>query len=157
VLDAFVRAGNRVAFRVLRLWWFIRRPHVRGAFVAVWHDGALLLIRNSYRGGETIPCGRIERGETPRAGARRELREEVGMDVPESQLTPALEFELEFEHKHDHAHIFEWQPPERPDVRVDRREVVWGEFVPEAELAARPLAPHVVRYLAWRQRRGSTL
>ena len=153
MLDAFARAGYRVAFCVLRLWWFVRRPHVQGAFVAVWYDGSLLLIRNSYRPGETLPCGQIERGETPRVGAQRELREEVGLEAPEGQLTPALEFTLEFEHKHDHAHIFEWHPRERPQVRVDQREVIWGEFVPESELATRPLAPHVVRYLEWRAQR----
>jgi len=154
VLDAFARACYRVAYCTLRLWWFVRRPHVHGAFVAVWFEGELLLIRNSYRGGETIPCGRVESGETALAGARRELFEEVGIEAPEPELALALEFELWFEHKHDRATIFEWHPPERPAIRVDAREVVWGQFVPESELGARPLAPQVVRYLAWRRTRS---
>ena len=154
VLDAFARSCYRAAYCALRLWWFVRRPHVHGAFVAVWFEGALLLIRNSYRGGETIPCGRVESGETARAAARRELLEEVGIDAPEHELGLALEFELWFEHKHDRATIFEWHPPGRPVIRVDAREVVWGQFVPESELQARPLAPHVIRYLAWRRARN---
>ena len=155
MLDLLARAGYRIAYRVLRVWWFVWRPDVHGAFVAVWYEGALLLIRNSYRAGETIPCGQVDRGETVRAGARRELREEVGLDAPEHELTLALEFTIAFEHKRDRATVFEWYPVERPRVRVDAREVVWADFVPAEDLAGRPLAPHVARYLAWRKERGA--
>ncbi len=124
--------------------------------MAVWYEGGLLLIRNSYRTGETVPCGRVDRGETALAGARRELWEEVGLDAPERELVHALDFTIEFEHKHDRASIFEWYPAEQPVVRVDAREVVWGGFVPEEDLTARPLAPHIVRYLAWRKARGAS-
>jgi 8-oxo-dGTP pyrophosphatase MutT (NUDIX family) len=151
MLDAVVRTIYRVGHRVMRVWWFVRRPSVHGAFVAVWHEGHLLLIRNSYRHGETLPSGRIERRETPRAAARRELLEEVGIDVPEESLIPTSEFELVVHHRNDRATVFELHVPVRPAVRVDRREVVWGEFVPEDELEERPLVPHVARYLAWRR------
>ena len=152
MIDALVRAVYFAGYRVMRVWWFLLRPNVRGAYVAVWHDDHLLLIRNSYRKGETLPCGRIERGESARAAARRELREEVGIDVPEEALVPATDFELVVDFKHDHASVFELHPSQRPAVRVDAREVVWGEFVQAAELSGRPLVPQLSRYLEWRSR-----
>jgi 8-oxo-dGTP diphosphatase len=149
MLDSAFRIAFRLAYPLLRVWWFVRRPPERGAFVAVWHGDELLLIRNSYRGGETLPSGHIGRRETARAAASRELREETGIDVPEADLQEATDFTIFHDYKHDHAHIFEWRAHERPKIEVDRREVIWGDFVHKDELDARPLVRHVRIYLDW--------
>lgn len=44
-------------------------------------DGALLLVRHSYRERWGVPGGLLQKGEDVAAGARREVREEVGLDV----------------------------------------------------------------------------
>ena len=44
-------------------------------------DGALLLVRHSYRDRWGVPGGLLQRGEDAGAGARREVREEVGLMV----------------------------------------------------------------------------
>lgn len=44
-------------------------------------DGALLLVKLSYRKRWGVPGGLLKRGETPEDAARREVREEVGMEV----------------------------------------------------------------------------
>lgn len=44
-------------------------------------DGALLLVRHSYRRWWGFPGGLLKRGEDVAAGARREAREETGLDV----------------------------------------------------------------------------
>jgi len=44
-------------------------------------DGALLLIRHSYKPAWGFPGGFLERGESPHDAARRETKEEVGVDV----------------------------------------------------------------------------
>jgi ADP-ribose pyrophosphatase YjhB (NUDIX family) len=49
---------------------FIERP-----------DGALLLVRTSYRSRWGVPGGLLKRGEEPADGARREVAEEVGLDI----------------------------------------------------------------------------
>lgn len=150
LLDAVYRIGLRVAFTLLRGWWWLRRPEVHGAYVAVWHQDALLVIRNSYRRGETVPCGAIDRGETPVAAAARELYEEVGFAASETDLVFACEVVVNFENKLDHAHFFELQLESEPRVRVDNREVIWAGFVAAAELESRPLCQHVRKYLALR-------
>ena len=44
-------------------------------------DGALLLVRHSYRRQWGFPGGLLQRGEEVAVGARREAREEVGIDI----------------------------------------------------------------------------
>ena len=41
----------------------------------------VLLVRQSYRDGWAAPGGLLHRGEEPDVGARREVKEEVGIDV----------------------------------------------------------------------------
>ncbi|MCB1005502.1 MAG: NUDIX domain-containing protein [Acidimicrobiales bacterium] len=45
------------------------------------HDGAVLLIRHSYRSRWGVPGGLLNRREEPNVAARREVREEVGLAV----------------------------------------------------------------------------
>ncbi len=44
-------------------------------------DGALLLVRQSYRRGWTFPGGLLKRNEAPAEAAVRETREEVDLEV----------------------------------------------------------------------------
>jgi ADP-ribose pyrophosphatase YjhB (NUDIX family) len=145
--DALWRIALRCAYWVLRAWRWLRHPDVHGAFVAVWKGDELLLIRNSYRGGETVPCGAIGRSETPIQAAARELFEEVGIEVDEAELVSVGEVVVEFDDAVDHAHFFELRVGGDVGVRIDQREVIWASFVPAAELRDRPLVPHVRAYL----------
>jgi ADP-ribose pyrophosphatase YjhB (NUDIX family) len=154
VTDALWRSLLRAAYRVMRLWWAIRRPEAHGAFVAAWQGERLLLVRNSYRSGESVPCGHIRRSESPREGAARELREEVGLVAALEELVPAGVHAVEFEGKYDHAHFFEWRAPTTAMPRIDEREVVHAEWVEEQRLAERPLLPHTRAYLDARSRRA---
>jgi len=154
LLDHAWRAGLRAAYWILRAWWFVRRPTKEGAFVAVWRGNELLLIRNSYRRGITIPSGGVDPGETPREAARRELHEEVGIATSdEALLVPFCTLELPYEGKRDRAHFFELQLDASAScsITIDRREVVWADFCPEARLEEHPLNPFVRAYLGQRQ------
>lgn len=57
------------------------------ASVAVFDEkGKLLFGRRNDNQKFTLPGGHMEPGEEPRAAARRELKEETGIDVPESRF-----------------------------------------------------------------------
>jgi len=86
--------GSRIKRVGYRTWgmlplavkeFFIRRGtpsyHVGAICVIERADGALLLIRNSYRKAWGFPGGFLKRGEDPSAAVRRETCEEVGVDV----------------------------------------------------------------------------
>lgn len=52
--------------------------------------GRLLLLRQPPGYSWTLPAGLLQRGETPVVGATRELAEESGIELPASDLRPAV-------------------------------------------------------------------
>jgi 8-oxo-dGTP diphosphatase len=145
--DRLWRIGLQLAYRAQLLWWRVRRPRIFGAYVAVWHGGRVLAIRNSYRRRLSFPAGRLGRGEAPLDAALRELREEVGIEAPPEALRYVDEF-VDEGPAEDHAHVFELHCDERPLFRVDRREVVWADFLTPADLLERGAVSVVRAYLA---------
>jgi 8-oxo-dGTP diphosphatase len=63
-------------------WTHYKNPTV-GVAVIVLKDNELLLVKrnSSYKGMWCIPCGHVEYDEDVRVAARRELKEETGLDV----------------------------------------------------------------------------
>lgn len=90
-------------------------------------DGAVLLVRQAYRQRWGIPGGLLKRGEEPVDGARREVREEVGLDI-ELLGEPVTVVEPE---------------PQRIDLVFRARPAIGAD-----PLAARPTSPEIVE-VAW--------
>ena len=148
--DPLWRLGYRLAHRCLLAWWRLRRPRAEGAGVAVWREGRLLVVRNSYRGTLLdLPGGDVAAGETPRAAAARELREELGIEVSPAALREVGRLSFTFEHRLIEETVFELhRPAASPPPRPDRREVVWAGWLSPAELGPLPAAPGLRGYLA---------
>lgn len=150
MINALIRAVYRVAHWGLRLLWFIRRPETTGALVAVWYQGRVLLVKNSYRAQLTLPGGYIRPREDRRVAAARELREEVGITVQPKRLVHAYHGTHLFEHRKDTLDIYELEVEDLPQVQVDDREVVLAEFHTPDEALNMRIVPHLEEYLARR-------
>ncbi|WP_051835923.1 NUDIX domain-containing protein [Streptomyces sp. NRRL WC-3549] len=65
-------------------------PRILSAAATLFRDerGRVLLVEPNYREGWALPGGTIESdaGEGPRAGARRETAEEIGLDLEPGRL-----------------------------------------------------------------------
>jgi 8-oxo-dGTP pyrophosphatase MutT (NUDIX family) len=148
LVDRLFQAGYFCAYRLLRAWWFVRRPRHRGAVVALWHHGLLLMVRSSYRPRWDLPGGGLGPREDAKTAALRELQEELGLFLPPEALTLAQAEEIFFEYRYDHISVFEAVLAERPAIRIDNREIIAAEFCPPDAIAASRISDYVARYLA---------
>ena len=125
------RALYRVADRVRRRWWRIRRPRRASVLMAAFDEGGrVLLVRHSY--GPLVwalPGGGIDRGEEPALAALREFREELGCGLAD---IVALESRVHDEGgSQDLRHVFAARLAGSP--LPDMREIVEiGLFEPHA-------------------------
>jgi ADP-ribose pyrophosphatase YjhB (NUDIX family) len=81
--------GNRRRSRCVRCGWIFYRNPVPAAIALIVRRGRVLLTlraRPPFAQTWDLPGGFLEEGETPEAGLRRELREELGMRVRRARL-----------------------------------------------------------------------
>jgi len=156
-MDRLWRLGYRLAHAARCSWWAVRRPSARGAAVAVWSEGRLLVVETSYRPGLIdLPGGAVARGERPIAAALRELAEETGIEAPETALEPPVALAFTFERRRIESEVFAWRPSRRPAVRVDGREVIRAAWLAPEEALRRPSVPGLAHYLTWVGTPGSS-
>jgi 8-oxo-dGTP pyrophosphatase MutT (NUDIX family) len=135
VLDRSFQLAYKVAYRMMRFYWGVRRPATHGALVTLWNDGELLLIQNSYVRYRSLPGGYVGRFETGPEAAVRELREEIGVKAHPDQLEKLYDEVKDWEGKRDHVEVFKLTLDNRPRVRIDHREVIdAGWYSPEKAL-----------------------
>ncbi len=135
MIDLLFRMAYRSAYQLMRVYWGIRHPAAHGALVAIWNQGEILLVRNSYVRYRSLPGGYVHAGETSKDAAVRELLEETKLRVRPDELTSVVDQHHDWEGKREHVEIFELDVAERPVIEVDNREVVEATFfTPEKAL-----------------------
>src|SRR5918912_3750917 len=80
------RAPRRV--RRWGVWLYEPRFTVTAGACVLDAEGRVLLLKHAFRAGSGwgIPGGFLEKGEQPEAALRRELREEVGLELAGARL-----------------------------------------------------------------------
>jgi ADP-ribose pyrophosphatase YjhB (NUDIX family) len=113
------------AHRVRRMYWWLVRPKRFGVKVALTCGSEILLVRHSYMPGWSLPGGGYRpRRETPEQAGRREIRQELGIELGE--VTILGTFESTGEHKRDTITCLCAETPRTGTVSsAEIREVRW--------------------------------
>lgn len=120
------RLALRVAHRGRHWLRLVLKPHLHGVSVLAFDgEGRLLLVRHSYGPDAwAVPGGGCKRSEAPDVTARRELMEELGVEIARLILVAAIEETISGS-PHT-AHIFEARLS--GEVRPDRREILEARY-----------------------------
>jgi 8-oxo-dGTP diphosphatase len=146
-MDFCFRCIYWVGFRLARIVWFVTRPRHRGALLALWHDGRILLLRTSYRPQWCLPGGGVERGESALEAVVREAWEEIGVRLDPASLTLAQDSVHFLDYRYDRTELFVIDCAAAPEIRIDRREIVAAEFVSPDDALRRDIVPALRDYL----------
>ncbi len=147
---ALHRALLPLAFVLRHRWRRWRRTPIAGCSVVITNlAGDVLLLRHSY-GPDVwaLPGGGLKPGEDPAEAARREVREELAIDLP--RLEPIGIIEEELSGSPHTAHLFGAVCDARP--RPDRREILEARFFPTHSLPEPLGSVTRARIAAWKAR-----
>ena len=147
VRDPLLRLAYRSGYWVLRAWWFVRRPRNEGVKGVLTRGDEILLVRHTY--GRTrdweLPGGGVKRREEPRDAARREIREELGIEIGEP--LPLGELFARIDRKRDRLWCFAAEVAREVEIDRDRAEIAEGRWFPRDRLPA-SAARYVERIVA---------
>lgn len=144
------RALMPLAHAVRHRWRRWRKTPIAGVSVIVTNIGGdVLLLKHSYGPAVwSLPGGGLARGEDPMDAARREVREELGVEL--ARIVPVGKLEEVLSGSPHTAHIFAAVCDQRP--RPDGREVTEARFFPSHSLPE-PLGTTTrARIAVWRAR-----
>ncbi len=153
--DRLYRTGLKAAYWTSRCFFYVFRPRTWGVNVALWCPEGLLVIRNSYKPELTLPGGYRRAHENPLDTAVRETAEEVGIQLSRRRLVLAGQLQSNYEYKRETVTFFEYNLGQRCDLKIDRREVIWADFVEPARIPAMPCSPHLAYYLNFARPSGA--
>lgn len=118
---ALRRLAYRSAYVALRGYWFVRRPQVEGVKCVLTRGEDVLLVRHTYgKPRWDLPGGTLKRGEDPEHAARREMREELGVEIDDWRSLGAVCSNADY--RRDRMHCFRAELDDAP-LTVDLGEI----------------------------------
>ena len=99
---------RRLLYRVYRFWGQLRPARITMGVRALAVDGdeRICLVRHTYRDGWFLPGGSVKTGESLVEAMSRELKEETGIELPETPQRVHGVYSSFHEHKSDHIVVF---------------------------------------------------
>ena len=116
----------KLGFPIIKIYWFIFRPKIRGVKCVIQYQNKLLFVRHSYGTGRwTFPGGKIKSDESAETAVKREVQEELGIEL--HAVVDFGEIYNEIYHKKDTITCFTARV-ENEEFKVDGEEIIEAKW-----------------------------
>jgi 8-oxo-dGTP pyrophosphatase MutT (NUDIX family) len=130
-----IKLALTIAQTLRRIYWRVLRPQTLGTrAVLVDESGRILLVKHHYLKGWYLPGGKIGKRESIIDGLRRELREEVGIELLASSPKILGVYSSFAEYKSDHIVVFvvtEWKQQVKSHFEIADQEFFAPDDLPQ--------------------------
>lgn len=118
---------NKILHQVAKIYWFIFQPKTFGVKVVIRNGGEVLMIKNSYGGWNKwmFPGGGVNKGENFEEAAKREIKEEVGVDLID--VRKVGEYTSNKEYKKDTVFVFLSEVSSK-NFKLDNKEIAEAQW-----------------------------
>ncbi len=144
--------SRRVLFWLLWPGLFAYFRFSRRARVVLIDDDCILLVKDRFQlwfnqGQWALPGGGLHRHEAPEAGAVRELKEELGLQLDASQLKPLWNGQVGDYRLRYHGYFLLANISQTVQLRLKSSEIAAAQWHKIGTLDAQPLKPEVQKAL----------
>jgi 8-oxo-dGTP pyrophosphatase MutT (NUDIX family) len=96
-IKRFIKFFRPIYWPFVKAYYLYLSPETRGVRIVLTYKGEILFVKNSYGLKYNFPGGNIGKNENAEFGAKREVKEELGIDLKSliflGNIVPPLEYE----------------------------------------------------------------
>lgn len=122
ILKRIIRFFRPVYWPLVKVYFVFISPETQGVRIVLTYQGEILFVKNSYGLKYNFPGGGIGRYENPEQGIRREVKEELGIDLGNILYVDSIVPALEYEYRKNTISIFTAELPDK-NVYINSLEV----------------------------------
>lgn len=112
--------GRLSYFLLLPVWRVFVRYRPPRAYVQIEYKDKILLVQNWLGSGKwSYPGGGLHKGEDPKVGACREVREELGLELEPGDIEFVMDGRTNYVLGHKKYIIFRVTLKDRPNITLD--------------------------------------
>ena len=114
---------------IIKAYFIIFSPETRGVRIILTHKNEILFVKNSYGLKYNFPGGGIGKSEDPEKGIKREVKEELGVDLGGVVYITSLVPDIEYEYRKNTISIFTSELPNK-DIKLKSLEIADAQWLP---------------------------
>ncbi len=129
-----ITIGYRL-FKIIRapIKWYWKKFNIQtsGVRVMIIYEDQLILVRHWYNSLWVMPGGGIKKNETPERAAIREIKEELGITIPQLDYKLGI-YSNNAEGKNDTVHCFVVEIENKPLIKkkfnIEISDIIWSNL-----------------------------